>query len=97
MYNLFNSSSHGGFLDRKCRVCRPIFSTDDLNMDKHKFERFLHPGRFSIASIFAPISFPPLPLLVFKETDQGAIVVATGSLRSVDPDRIILKKIVLSG
>lgn len=76
---------------------RPIFSTDDLNMDKHKFERFLHPGRFAIASIFAPISFPTLPLIVFKETDQGASVVATGSLRSVDPDRIILKKIVLSG
>lgn len=78
---------------------RPIFSTDDLNMDKHKFERFLHPGRFSIASIFAPISFPTLPLIVFKESDQpeGASVVATGSLRSVDPDRVILKKIVLSG
>ncbi|KAG0627782.1 hypothetical protein M758_2G227700 [Ceratodon purpureus] len=76
---------------------RPIFSTDDLNMDKHKFERFLHPGRFSIASIFAPISFPTLPLIVFKETDEGATVVANGSLRSVDPDRVILKKIVLSG
>lgn len=87
------------FLDHHHGFCRPIFSTDDLNMDKHKFERFLHPGRFSIASIFAPISFPTLPLIVFKETDQpeGASVVATGSLRSVDPDRIILKKIVLSG
>lgn len=80
-------------------LCRPIFSTDDLNMDKHKFERFLHPGRFSIASVFAPISFPPLPLIVFKESDlpEGVSMVATGSLRSVDPDRIILKKIVLSG
>ncbi|CAK9866951.1 unnamed protein product [Sphagnum jensenii] len=84
---------------------RPIFSTDDLNMDKHKFERFLHPGRFVVASIFAPISFPPLPLLVFKEATLGdrrgaagaATLVASGSLRSVDPDRIILKKITLSG
>jgi len=40
---------------------RPIFSTDDLNMDKHKFERFLHPGRYSIASIYAPTAFPPAP------------------------------------
>ncbi|CAM6015441.1 unnamed protein product [Sphagnum balticum] len=84
---------------------RPIFSTDDLNMDKHKFERFLHPGRFVVASIFAPISFPPLPLLVFKEVTLGdrrgaagaATLVASGSLRSVDPDRIVLKKITLSG
>jgi pre-rRNA-processing protein TSR1 len=97
MSDLFNALSCGGFLDQQCCFCRPIFSTDDLNMDKHKFERFLHPGRFAIASIFAPISFPTLPLIVFKETDQGASVVATGSLRSVDPDRIILKKIVLSG
>jgi hypothetical protein len=74
-------------------------------MDKHKFERFLHPGRFVIASIFAPISFPPLPLLVFKEATPGdrrgaagaATLVASGSLRSVDPDRIVLKKITLSG
>lgn len=87
---------HSGF---RRHHTRPIFSTDDLNMDKHKFERFLHPGRFSIASVFAPISFPPLPLIVFKESDlpEGVSMVATGSLRSVDPDRIILKKIVLSG
>jgi len=80
-------------------ACRPIFSTDDLNMDKHKFERFLHPGRFAVASIFAPICFPPLPLIVFKEADlpEDTSMVASGSLRSVDPDRIILKKITLSG
>jgi hypothetical protein len=68
-------------------------------MDKHKFERFLHPGRFVVASIFAPISFPPLPLLVFKEVTPAGVatLVASGSLRSVDPDRIVLKKITLSG
>ncbi|CAI5526321.1 unnamed protein product [Closterium sp. Naga37s-1] len=46
---------------------RPTFSTDDINLDKHKFERFLHPGRFAVASIFAPTLFPPLPLLVFAD------------------------------
>ncbi|KAI5062820.1 hypothetical protein GOP47_0021367 [Adiantum capillus-veneris] len=78
---------------------RPIFSTDDINMDKHKLERFLHPGRFSVASIFAPICFLPLPLVVFKETGIGErlTLAASGSLKSVDPDRIVLKKIVLSG
>lgn len=87
---------HTGFRIFKTR---PIFSTDDINMDKHKLERFLHPGRFSVASVFAPICFPPLPLVVFKETGIGErlTLVASGSLKSVDPDRIILKKIVLSG
>lgn len=80
-------------------MCRPIFSTDNMNSDKHKMERFLHAGRFSIASIYAPISFPPLPLIALKEVDRGSTpsVAAVGSLRSVDPDRIILKKIILTG
>jgi len=61
-------------------------------------ERFLHPGRFSIASVYAPICFPPLPVVVLKSGHgETPIVAAVGSLRSVDPDRIILKKIILTG
>ncbi|XP_039055690.1 pre-rRNA-processing protein TSR1 homolog [Hibiscus syriacus] len=80
-------------------VARPIFSTNNINSDKHKVERFLHAGRFSIASIYAPISFPPLPLIVLKGVAGGGTpaIAAVGSLRSVDPDRIILKKIILTG
>ena len=80
-------------------LCRPIFSSDNLNSDKHKMERFLHAGRFSVASIYGPISFPPLPLIVLKSAEGGAApsVAAVGSLKSVDPDRIILKKIILTG
>ncbi|KAL4202910.1 hypothetical protein AMTRI_Chr02g265850 [Amborella trichopoda] len=80
---------------------RPIFSSDNLNSDKHKMERFLHPGQFSVASIYAPISFPPLPLIALKErkgeASFGPSVAAIGSLRSIDPDRILLKKIILTG
>ncbi|XP_021284991.1 pre-rRNA-processing protein TSR1 homolog [Herrania umbratica] len=80
-------------------VARPTFSTDNINSDKHKMERFLHAGRFSIASIYAPISFPPLPLIVLKGAGGASIptVAAVGSLRSIDPDRIVLKKIILTG
>ncbi|EOY15232.1 Pre-rRNA-processing protein TSR1 isoform 2 [Theobroma cacao] len=80
-------------------VARPIFSTDNVNSDKHKMERFLHAGRFSIASIYAPISFPPLPLIVLKGAGGASTptVAAVGSLRSIDPDRIVLKKIILTG
>ncbi|XP_043708636.1 pre-rRNA-processing protein TSR1 homolog isoform X1 [Telopea speciosissima] len=81
-------------------IARPIFSSDNMNSDKHKMERFLHAGRFSIASVYAPISFPPLPLIVLK-CGQGeaspTAVAAVGSLKSIDPDRIILKKIILTG
>ncbi|KAJ8538175.1 hypothetical protein K7X08_014715 [Anisodus acutangulus] len=80
-------------------VSRPIFSSDSINADKQKMERFLHPGRFSVASIYAPISFPPLPLIALKIKDDttSATIAAIGSLRSIDPDRIILKKIILTG
>lgn len=70
-----------------------------MNSDKHKMEKFLHAGRFSIASVFAPISFPPLPLIALKNMEEAAspVVAAVGSLKSIDPDRIILKKIILTG
>ena len=83
-----------------CRTFRanPIFSEPNLNSDKHKYERFLQPGKFSVATVLAQISFMPSPLLVFKELENGeTVLVATGSLASVDPDRIILKRIILTG
>ncbi|XP_023547507.1 pre-rRNA-processing protein TSR1 homolog [Cucurbita pepo subsp. pepo] len=78
-------------------VTRPIFSTDNFNSDKHKMERFLHAGRFSIASIYAPVSFAPLPLIVLRTVEGISSFAASGSLKSIDPRRIILKKIILSG
>jgi pre-rRNA-processing protein TSR1 len=77
---------------------KSVFSEANLNCDKNKYERFLRPGRFSVASCFGPITFLPCPLLVFKEKEDGRLtLVATGSLGSVDPDRIMLKRVVLSG
>ncbi|KAG7025259.1 Pre-rRNA-processing protein TSR1-like protein, partial [Cucurbita argyrosperma subsp. argyrosperma] len=78
-------------------VTRPIFSSDNFNSDKHKMERFLHAGRFSIASIYAPISFAPLPLIVLRNVEGISSFAASGSLKCIDPRRIILKKIILSG
>ncbi|GKV47978.1 hypothetical protein SLEP1_g54826 [Rubroshorea leprosula] len=80
-------------------LSRPVFSTDNFNLDKHKMERFLHTGRFSMASIYAPISFPSLPLIALKASGEASVpvVAAVGSLKNIDPDRIILKKIILTG
>merc|ERR1712046_208752 len=91
---------------------RPIYSTDDIRADKHKLERFFHVGRNVIASMYMPICYGPLPLLMFREspaaeqakeerndtpTRTQLELMAVGSFRCVDPGRIILKKIVLSG
>eukprot|EP00887_Chlorella_sp_A99_P006809 scaffold2.g6809.t1 len=78
---------------------RPVYSSDEHGADKHKMERFLHEGRSAVATVYAPISYGPLPLLAFKPSPGGGrlALVATGSLRSCDPDRIVVKKIVLAG
>ena len=73
-------------------LTKPIFSEANLNCDKHKMERFLQPNRFAVASIYAPITYLPSPLLVFRN-DGNRELVAFGSLMSIDPDRIILKKV----
>ncbi|XP_054810360.1 uncharacterized protein LOC129311900 [Prosopis cineraria] len=80
-------------------IGRPVFSSEFINTDKNKMERFLHPGRFSVASIYAPISFPPRPVIMLKKVDEGAklAVAAVGSLKTIDPDRIILKRVILTG
>lgn len=78
---------------------RPIYSTDEHGADKHKMERFLHDGRMSMATIYGPITYPPSPLLAFRKSpvDGSLKLVAIGSLKSCDPDRVVVKKIVLTG
>eukprot|EP00908_Phaeocystis_cordata_P024805 Transcript_7259.p1 GENE.Transcript_7259~~Transcript_7259.p1 ORF type:complete len:579 (+),score=268.32 Transcript_7259:45-1781(+) len=84
-------------------ACQPIFSEDNRRGDKHKLERFLQPGRTAVATIYAPAIFAPAPMLAFLPADDpqapatGGWPVATGSLLSADSDRIILKKVVLTG
>ncbi len=50
---------------------RPVFSQHNINSDKHKFERFLQPGRFTCASAYFPISFGSTPTLIMKTMPNG--------------------------
>jgi pre-rRNA-processing protein TSR1 len=71
-----------------------------MNTDKSKMERFVHAGRFSVASVCAKISFPPLPTIILKRAGEYATktaVAAFGLLKTVDRDRIILKRVILTG
>ena len=85
---------------------RPIFSGDDHGASHFKLERFLQPGRACVASSYAPIAHGPLPLLAFRRVAGGGgggessapwQLAAAGGVRGADPDRVVLKKVVLSG
>uniref|UniRef100_A0A803TD38 Pre-rRNA-processing protein TSR1 homolog n=1 Tax=Anolis carolinensis TaxID=28377 RepID=A0A803TD38_ANOCA len=66
--------------------------------DKHKLEPFLRADAAAVASLYGPITFPPASVLLFKQEKEGPhSLLATGSLLSVDPDRLVIKRIVLSG
>jgi hypothetical protein len=76
--------------------CNPILSEDSTG-DKFKYLRSAISGTSFIASIFGPVSFLPSNVLVYKETMEGASLVALGSLQSFDPSRLIIKRILLTG
>ncbi|XP_042271306.1 pre-rRNA-processing protein TSR1 homolog [Thunnus maccoyii] len=85
---------HCGF--RRFRAS-PIFS-QHTSADKHKMERFLRPDAPTVVSVYAPITFPPTGVLLFKQrNDDIQDLVATGSLLNCDPQRVVLKRIVVSG
>ena len=47
-------------------------------------ERFLHAGRQTMMTVYAPIAFGPLPLLAFQRTPDGQLrLVASGVLAMV--------------
>nr|XP_003469580.2 pre-rRNA-processing protein TSR1 homolog isoform X1 [Cavia porcellus] len=85
---------HCGF--RRFRAS-PLFSQHTA-ADKHKFQRFLTADAALVATVYAPITFPPASVLLFKQKSNGMhSLVATGHLLSVDPDRMVIKRVVLSG
>uniref|UniRef100_A0A146LG16 Pre-rRNA-processing protein TSR1 homolog n=1 Tax=Lygus hesperus TaxID=30085 RepID=A0A146LG16_LYGHE len=82
---------------RRFKAC-PIYSTPSTKGNKHKYERFFRPNSEVVATMYAPVIFPPAPVLAFKEDEDGTLsLVASGNVQSVDPDRIVVKRAVLSG
>ena len=82
---------------------RPVFSQNNLNSDKHKFERFLPQGAFFASSVFGPVTYTPCPVLVFRDgafaemNQSSRDLVAVGSVYGADADRIVVKRIILTG
>ncbi|PVV01659.1 hypothetical protein BB560_003913, partial [Smittium megazygosporum] len=62
-----------------------------------KFERFLQQGDFYIGTVYAPICFGSSPSFVSMQNEVIPTLVGTGSVYSVDPTKVIAKRIVLTG
>ncbi|CDF38733.1 unnamed protein product [Chondrus crispus] len=73
---------------------RPMFSEHNANSDKHKMERYLKHGRHTVVTFYGPATYAPAPGLLFH---PGGSLIATGTALGADPDRIILKRIILTG
>lgn len=77
---------------------RPVYSDQSLKSDQHLFHRFLPQGGWCVASVYAPVTFQPASVLIFRE---GSMVphelVASGTLMNVNPDRVVLKRVVVTG
>ncbi|KAL7470006.1 hypothetical protein ACHAXS_010254 [Conticribra weissflogii] len=83
---------------------RPIFSQNNINSDKHKFERFMPTdGAFFATTVFGPVTYSPCPVLMFRESEnhdedgKRRELLAHGSMIGADADRIVLKRIILTG
>ncbi|CCJ29804.1 unnamed protein product [Pneumocystis jirovecii] len=81
-------------------LVNPLFSqasnSKSIN-NVHKFEKYLHHGKASIASVVCPIFFGAIPMLLLKNTPSGLSLVATGSFFNTDYSRIIAKRVILTG
>ncbi|XP_044750830.1 pre-rRNA-processing protein TSR1 homolog [Coccinella septempunctata] len=80
---------------RRFTVC-PIFN-EHVEQTNKKFNRFFQPDSVAVATFYAPLQFTPAPVLCYKEINNKPVLVATGSLLSCNPNRIILKRVALSG
>merc|ERR1711976_83566 len=74
-------------------------------MGKHKFERYLPTGgAFFAGTVFGPVTYGPCPVLAFREANNDVSggsdrrqLVAVGSTLGADAERIVVKRIVLTG
>lgn len=53
--------------------------------DKHKLERFLRPDAAVVVTVYAPITFPPASVLLFKQRSNGKLVNAEEVLKKASP------------
>jgi pre-rRNA-processing protein TSR1 len=77
----------------------PIYSDASHGHNLHTMHRIMPTDRPCTASVLAPIAYPPTSVLFFraKHNNEKVSLLASGSLESIKPNRIILKRITFIG
>lgn len=79
----------------------PLFSTAGGTGSNNvsKFERFLTPGQTSIATFVGPVTWGNVPVVAWKRGDGKTEweLVGSGSFLGVDRERVVAKRVVLTG
>mmetsp|Transcript_95636 Transcript_95636/g.274568 ORF Transcript_95636/g.274568 Transcript_95636/m.274568 type:complete len:788 (-) Transcript_95636:41-2404(-) len=88
---------HCGFRRLTARPTYSEIPKKSSSCKKYKFMRFLHEDTVACASFYAPVIFPPSRIMMFATTPAGPELVASGSVDGVDPKRLIIKRIALTG
>ena len=85
---------------RRFRI-NPLFSQlGNTPNNVHKFVRYLHPGQTAVASFIGPITWGAVPALFFQPTSSSKNplnLIATGTTLPPSTNRIIAKRIILTG
>ena len=87
-------------------IAPPIYS-QHTQQSRGLVDRYFHQGRFTTVSVYGRILFPPAPVLMFVPSVVPSIaagtasiinpIVAVGNVLTIDPDRLLLKRIILTG
>lgn len=64
--------------------------------DKHKLERFLRPDAALVVTVYAPITFPPASVLLFKQRSNGELINAEDVVSGKQTDLIPCLQVHLS-
>lgn len=76
----------------------PIYSDASHGHNLHTMYRVMPTDKPCTASVLAPIAYPPTSVLFFRPKATGTVsLLASGSLESIKPNRIILKRITFIG
>ena len=78
-------------------LTRPLYSSIIGDTDKLKKEKSLIKGRFVIATIYAQLTYSEIPVLMLNLVDNELKLIADGKTLPSDCNKIVLKRIVLTG